>query len=504
MQSKGVVLGPLAPQERRQRAFDLRKQTAEYYLSGAIPQHISNGDDQMYKSENHYATFTKGLPHDVNGEVNPAAYKTLLAALESGQPADFENVVLGSAAVPKAGRLLLVDPQCGLAFELEGTDAHQVTLPPAYAFSSAGEIGEIAENYWMAICRDVPFSNYAADSNIAAAADDLNNYAEFDSPRDSTGKVTPQSVFRGFQGELVGPYLSQFMILPIPYGAQQTSQRLAFGLPPQNFMTTEADYLAVQNGVAPSGPPLAALTQPHILANGRDLANYVHIDELFQAYPNACLLLITPKLRGGFAAPLDDGNPYTTSQTQTGFGTLGEPNFKTIVAEVSTRALKAVWFQKWFVHRRLRPEAFGARLHFYRARGRTYDFNATELAKLNSPSGPLERVHATNGTWLLPMAFPEGCPVHPAYGAGHATVAGACVTILKALFKEEATIVGDLGLTPMMPNADGSALLPYTGADASLMTVGGELNKLASKYGCGAEFRWRPLALRLHRVCAPR
>jgi hypothetical protein len=32
------------------------------------------------------------------------------------------------------------------------------------------------------------------------------------------------------------------------------------------------------------------------------------------------------------------------------------------------------------------------------------------------------------------MAFPEGSPTHPAYGAGHATVAGACTTILKAWF----------------------------------------------------------------------
>ncbi len=32
------------------------------------------------------------------------------------------------------------------------------------------------------------------------------------------------------------------------------------------------------------------------------------------------------------------------------------------------------------------------------------------------------------------MAFPEGSPTHPSYGAGHATVAGACVTILKAWF----------------------------------------------------------------------
>lgn len=328
---------------------------------------------------------------------------------------------------------------------------------------------------------------------ITAAAADLNNYS-FLGPKDVTNKVTPQTLFRGSQGDLVGPYLSQFMIMPIPYGSQQISQQLAYGLPEQDFMITEAEWIAAQNGVTPAGPSIAPLPQPHIMSNGRDLCNYVHIDELFQAYLNACLLLITPKARGGFQAPLDDGNPYTTSQTQTGFGTLGEPNFKTLVAEVATRALKAVWFQKWFVHRRLRPEAFGGRLHFHLAHGRNYDFDSAALNTLESGSGPLQRVFSANGTWLLPMAFPEGCPVHPSYGAGHATVAGACVTVLKALFKEEATIVGDLGLTPMMPNADGSALVPYTGVDAAQMTVGSELNKLASNVGVARNFagvHWR-------------
>jgi hypothetical protein len=54
-------------------------------------------------------------------------------------------------------------------------------------------------------------------------------------------------------------------------------------------------------------------------------------------------------------------------------------------------------------------------------------------------AGVLERINdankARNGgqdSYLLPLAFPEGSPTHPAYGAGHATVAGACVTILKA------------------------------------------------------------------------
>ena len=492
MKPAGVELGPLSPGQRRERSFELREQTAAFYRAMNSPIQQNNGDDHKYRNHNYYASFTKGLPHDPNGEVNSDAYRGLLKALESGQLADFEALVLGSAGLPKSQRLLMVDPQAGLAFELEGIDPHQLTIKPSYAFNSAGEISEIAENYWMALCRDVAFIDYASDATVVAAATDLNNYSQFDGPRDPiTQNVTPATVFRGFQGDTIGPYLSQFMITPIPYGSQKIPQQLAFGLPPGDFMTTEAEWLAVQNGELPAGPPVGALTQPHIIHNGRDLGQYVHIDELFQAYLNACLLLITPQSRGGFQAPLDPGNPYVASQTQTGFGTLGEPNFKTIVAEVATRALKAVWFQKWYVHRRLRPEAFGGRLQYHLARGRSYDFNVPELNKL--VAGPLAQVHAANGSFLLPMAFPEGCPVHPSYGAGHASVAGACVTVLKALFKEEATLA-ELGINPMVPNSDGSQLIPYTGADAGRMTIGSELNKLAANVGMARNFagvHWR-------------
>lgn len=39
------------------------------------------------------------------------------------------------------------------------------------------------------------------------------------------------------------------------------------------------------------------------------------------------------------------------------------------------------------------------------------------------------------------MAFQEGSPMHPSYGAGHATVAGACVTILRPFFDTGAVLV---------------------------------------------------------------
>jgi hypothetical protein len=86
------------------------------------------------------------------------------------------------------------------------------------------------------------------------------------------------------------------------------------------------------------------------------------------------------------------------------------------------------------------------------------------------------------------MAFREGSPTHPAYGAGHATVAGACVTILKAWFDESFPIPGQA----VVSNANGTALVPAPGNPK--LTVGGELNKLAANIAIGRNMggvHWR-------------
>jgi hypothetical protein len=83
------------------------------------------------------------------------------------------------------------------------------------------------------------------------------------------------------------------------------------------------------------------------------------------------------------------------------------------------------------------------------------------------------------------MSYPEGSPLHPAYPSGHATYGGAGVTVLKAIFNEDFEIPN-----PLVANDDGTALLPYSGT----LTVGGELNKLASNVGYARDFtgvHWR-------------
>ncbi len=148
---------------------------------------------------------------------------------------------------------------------------------------------------------------------------------------------------------------------------------------------------------------------------------------------------------------------------------------------VTNCALHAAWYQKWLVHRRLRPEEFGGAVHNRRTGAANYPVHADVLH-----SAALDVVFSKNGTYLLPQAYPEGCPTHPAYPAGHAVIAGACATVVKAFFDESFVIS-----TPVEASADGLSLMSYTNQP---LTVGGELSKLASNIAFGRNFggvHWR-------------
>jgi hypothetical protein len=357
-------------------------------------------------------------------------------------------------------------------------------MRPAPALDTAEEAGEAVELYWMALLRDVPFTEFNGDAGIAQAAADLSALSDFRGPKNNASQVTPATIFRGtVPGDEKGPLLSQFLLHDIPYGSLTISQRqkTVIGGDESQYLTAWEPWLAVQNGAA-TAPDKFDGTRRYI-RNMRDLGQYVHVDALYEAYLNACLILL------GMNAPVDEGNPYRDSYTQIGFATFGGPHILSLVCEVATRALKAVWFQKWIVHRRLRPEAFGGLVHRrLRADGPASPGDVPLHADiLNSQA--VQETFNRYGTYLMPMAFPEGSPTHPAYGAGHATVAGACVTILKAWFHEQHAFTN-----PVVPNASGTGLVSYTGPDAGGLTIGGELNKVASNIGIGrnmAGVHWR-------------
>ncbi|MCY7348920.1 MAG: vanadium-dependent haloperoxidase [Pyrinomonadaceae bacterium] len=462
-----------------------RAQKSYHWRSGialqdynATPQNMrypENGDELLYP--NRIAGYSKGLPHDATGEVIPSAYEMFLQAVRSGNPADFE-------LIPMGGARKLISPQSGLAYDLQGGDAHSFVIPPAPAFASREIAAEIAENYWMALLRDIPFTNYPTNPIAAAAAADLTLFGnDLKAPKDQNGQVTPNLLFRGLTaGDRVGPLMSQFWYLPCFFGANEINQQIrtvrSIGDGGQDYMTDFSSWLAVQNGV---NPAQSDIFDPVVryMRNGRDLGQWVHVDVLFQGYFQAFLCI------AGLGVAVDGGNPYNNSNNQTGFATFGGPHVATLLCEVATRALKAVWYQKWIVHRRFRPEVFAARIHRRLYGGADYPVHSEILNSIGSAS----RLggYLPSGNALLPQAFPEGSPTHPAYGAGHATVAGACVTILKAWFNESAIIPN-----PVVPDVTGTTLAPYNGSEN--LTVGGELNKIASNVANGrniAGVHWR-------------
>jgi len=452
-------------QQRRTSARLTRLDAAQLAFTRPLPVIANNGEENDYGGKR-IGNFSKGLPHNGLGEVDPAAYNALLFALSTGNNADFE-------AIPLGGARPLRNPQAGIAFDLEGPDSHHLALRPAPRIDGAENSAEAAELYWMALARDVNFSDYTSHPLTLAAAADLSGFSDFRGPK-AGGVVTPATLFRGnTPGDLNGPYISQFLLKDIPYGSLTVSQRQQTVVPGVDYVTSFADWVHIQNGGL-SGSDSFDST-PRYIRNGRDIGQYVHVDALYEAYLNACLLLL------GMGAPFDPGNPYTHMKKQDAFGTFGGPHILSLVTEVATRALKVVWYEKWFVHRRLRPEAFGGLVHNRRTGAANYLVHSEIL---NTPV--LNETFNRFGTYLLPQAYPEGSPLHPAYGAGHATVAGACVTILKAWFDESFILPN-----AVVASADGLSLVPYVGAP---LTVGGELNKVAANIANARNFagiHWR-------------
>jgi hypothetical protein len=488
-----------SPTNRRADARRLRQEAAEAEFLEPLPLHANNGDEARYP--NKIGNSTKGLAHDSHtGEVITSAYDALLDALRSGDPTDFEALATGGHLGCKVAteRRRFVNPQSGYAFDLEGIDSHQLVMPPAPAFASAEEAGEMVELYWMALLRDVSFAEYTTNPIALAAANDLSKLTDFRGPR-VAGRVTPQVLFRDiYPGCEIGPYISQFLLQPVNFGAQAIDSRILTNAPASDFLTTFTDWLDVINGCQPTPYPPGIEIGPRVYCyNGRALSQYVHTDVLFQAYFVACLNLL------GNTYPADLGNPYgpfidhtgtglplpkgvSGTLADTGFGTFGAPAIATLVCEPASRALKHQWFQKWLVHRRLRPEEFGGHVEVQRLGRANYPFHSDLFN-----SSVLDQIFSKYGAHLLPIAFPEGSPLHTAYGSGHATIAGACVTMLKAFFDGSAIIKNPVVPDPNNP----AASIPYVAsAGEPPLTVEGELNKLASNISQGrniAGVHWR-------------
>lgn len=500
----------------------------------------------------------------------------------------------GDPNCPKDGKYRQWEsPTAGHAYVLEGPDPQAIPMPPAPPAGSAELAAEIAEVYQMALSRDWPVASFMDDTlikglkdavtgkkpasqsvitghktKVDGAAHNLTGMRWFKGEQNKLDLAddeqkgrrrfgTPQSasnMFRGLGEDLwATPFLSQFMVMGsggchrtfedrrtgiISYGAQTIDQRCRVAVPHRDYMMTWPEYIDVQNGAnirarADLPPEFVRGIRRH-MSTLRDLATYVHDDQLYQAYLNAALIMLAERFDLDPGIPFHDASAMARFRSnREPFALFGGPHLLTLVTEVSSRALKAVRYQKFSVHRRMRPEAAGGLMHailtFYTPHreqgGKQWaigDGSAESVARkqlgstmahyLDEPGAGTvgdepaltqilsqvashiaemngENISKNSGLtkWLLPMAFPEGSPMHPAYGAGHATVAGACVTLLKAFF----AMTDHHGAPVYLVEPNGKALVPGAPVNDPKsetdmlaveikegLTLEGELNKL--------------------------
>ncbi len=558
--------------ERKDKALQKRIEAAHIATNRDHPEHAASTDKTNLLKQNgapsYLMNFTKGLMHDPNTGLAKSddEIRTFQEVIASGDVVrlralcDHRNQVCVAHERPSwhselartgnAGQRVPFRAweslTAGFAFDLEGPDAQAVTMPAAFDLGDVELTAEMAEIYAQALLRDVPLTAFNNGTNSIPFVSDQDQTKVAQvlaairtnmvaSDRFSTVTFSETSAFRGSSpGDDVGPYLSQFLLMGssgingndreqypfdgrINYGAQIIDQRVRSAVKGKDYMQRWDEYLDVQDGADLRGKEEYDYGRKFIVT-GRDLSTYVHYDALYQAYLNACILLLGAKIDDADGLELKRFNPDIPYQgedffdRQQGFAHFGGPHILTLVTEVATRALKAVRYQKFQNHLRLRPEALAARIQKLEqlqatVDGETYDKlhkmrqDLTEILALvhehNSSAGS-EAVDE-NYNYLLPMAFAEGSPMHPAYGAGHATVAGACVTILKAFFNSqelylkldnsgttfELTSAERAGSKAFVASSDGQRLEVV---DSEALSLEGELNKLAANIAIGRDW----------------
>ncbi|MGD0476521.1 MAG: vanadium-dependent haloperoxidase [Candidatus Velthaea sp.] len=401
----------------------------------------ANGDEARYAASGYLGSYAKGLPHEANGNVYEDSFQSMVRAIDARNPAllDF----FASRTLHNLVAIIILPNG-----ELAGCDYTGYFVPPAPTLASARTAADAIELYWQALTRDVPVVDYDTDPTIAKACADLSRLTDFDAPR-VHGAITPQTIFRGPGRTLSGPYLSQFFWLDVPIElGQLSSQRRSMPVR-HDYLTDRTSWLAAQDGR--SGVELTPRDGSlRYMQTGRDLADYLWQLNSLVAWRNAAAIV------GGLP-----------DEART-----GEFDFDDIVAMMSFASSisgVATLYQKMFIHRRARPEAFGGLVD----RGP----KASPLHPDIWTTPALELVRARYDSHLLPQAYLEGCPTHPTYPSGHAALAGTGVTVLKALVNESYVLPA-----PVVPSRDGLRLEPYKGPP---LTLGGELDKLAENIALG-------------------
>lgn len=457
-----------------------------------------NSEELKYQCHHYNGEFHKGLTHGhtTGSLTNTHDYKKMVKALVNN-----DQQLLSTVPLNPGAQMLLANPLASLSSPLIGAPQQSLylTIPPS--LSSVSGASDMVENYSMMFVRDVSFTNYNTDPNIALLLDSshMNNPDILTNLLyKPTGTFGPKTLFRGISNEeLVGPYVSQMLLLNVPVGGGIIMPQKYLSLAKRNVAvgriewgTTNTETITMQNTLINLLPPLNQLDTTHTyIYNGRALGEAVHNDVAYQFYYQSAQILTK------LGAHQNPGFPTYPNQSSFITGS-SSPCILTAIGEVTELSLKHAWYWKWQVYRKLRPEVFGLWIDNVKS-GLVTNIPNYDISNVVLNNNILNVIHPIYNSYTLAQCYREGSPTHPSYPAGHAVCAGANCTLLKIFYDGNQSwssltgvIAGSLApiAGPVQADITGINLISYIDGDAGNMTVGGEINKLASNVSLGRDW----------------
>lgn len=303
-------------------------------------------------------------------------------------------------AVPLSGFRKLINPSAG--WGSDASDALGVGAPPEDdSLQTAEELAEIAGILLLA---DVPMDGIAKHADAARLTDTLLALG-------GTTLVEPRpgGLFR-LNASRMGGRTANLLSTGYPTGwaargSYLPTERIGF------YGNSRNDWEALQAGTIPRpqtfGPIMPTISTPRAWASLVDADSPFTIPELIG---RELVRSASPSAR------------FVPRRTEAGFPEYGGACWvQTTIGEACGAAMRECWRLKW-LHRRQRPEELWPR----------------------AVAGELHPAFLEHAGWLverigeyLPMVYAPGSPLHPDWPSGHAVLAGAGFTILKAAFADQ-------------------------------------------------------------------
>ena len=474
----------------------------DYQLSSWSVPFVS--DDILYGIPNFRGVYSKGFVGHTGGTVAsgpigppPIPYRAFAEAIRNK---DLNTVNAIGAQNPR-----LVDPYCLFDVEYEGLYRASFTIPIAPGPYSAQAQAEMLEVYSMALLRDYHLilldpsdGRYGtlstsewndAKNRMNTIITQLNAYNQplgnpLQAPVNGSGFIQNNLLYRGrTTGDLKGPYISQLFYYSAFPGNMYINQNylvadISFNsndVSGTSFNNTPSTFANIWNGgtVGPTGD--YAL---RYLSTIRDVAIYINKDEVWQPFFIAVSALLDRGIPTGF---FTKSRKAGTSR----FINLGPVDLWGLMVKAMKQAMNATWVWKW-QQLRLRPEEMAYQINLSQNFGYTLDFSQNFLNNQILTNSTYGISGANSGQFILPLTYSNGSPCHPAYPAGHATIAGSLATVVKAYFNCDGLIEGYVPKVSTLPYNvfSGTQLELYrtgsTGGPTGFFRIDDEVDKMAS------------------------